>query len=113
MNGNICIMSDTGAAVSNDSALDYHKERISTPDGDRMIGYGVFEVKNPFGAIERGQNVDVAFQAEDGTNVSYRCIVTKKMESGVFIKILEQTNEYAKIIERALSWQKTTESRVS
>lgn len=107
MKGNICIVSETGWAVSNDATLDYHKERIKTDVGDRIIGYGVFEVTSPFGDFKQDQTVDVAFQAEDGKNVSYRCTVTKKMESGAFIRILDQTNEYKQIVERVLSWQKT------
>lgn len=107
MKGNICIVSETGWAVSNDATLDYHKRKVSDDNGDRTVGEGVFDVKLPYGDLSQGDVVDVAFQAEDGNNFSYKCMVSKKMESSSFIRILEQTNEYKQLIERALSWQTT------
>lgn len=105
MKGNICIVSDSGWAVSNDATLDYHKERVDTPDGPRMVGYSVFEAANPFSTIGEGDNVKVAFQAEDGNNVSYAGVVDKATDSRLKIKVTGQINEYKQIIERVLSWQ--------
>lgn len=105
MKGNICIVSDNGWAVSNDATLDYHKERVDTPDGPRMVGYSVFEAANPFSTLDEGDNVKVAFQAEDGNNVSYAGVVEKATDSRLKIKVVGQINEYKQIIERVLSWQ--------
>ena len=105
MKGNICIVGETGWAVSNDATLDYHKDRVDTPDGPRMVNYNMFDVVNPFSAIGEGDNVKVAFQAEDGSNVSYAGVVDKATDSRLKIKVLEQLNEYKQIIERVLSWQ--------
>ena len=105
MKGNICIVGETGWAVSNDATLDYHKDRVDTPDGPRMVGYSVFEAANPFSTIGEGDNVKVAFQAEDGSNVSYAGVVEKATESRLKIKVTGQINEYKQIIERVLSWQ--------
>src|SRR5690606_17557004 len=105
MRGNIWIVSETGWAVSNDAVLDYHKELVDTADGTKSIGYSMFEVINPFNPINKGEMVKVAFQAEDGKNVSYRGQVDRVTESRVFIKVSDQINEYKQIIERVLKWQ--------
>lgn len=105
MKGNIAILGKNGWAVSNDATLDYHKERVDTPDGPRMVGYSVFEAANPLSTIDEGDNVKVAFQAEDGNNVSYAGVVEKATESRLKIKVTGQINEYKQIIERVLSWQ--------
>lgn len=106
MKGNICIVSETGWAVSNDAVLGLQKERVETPDGPRMITYSMFEAINPFSTISAGEQVKVAFQAEDGKNVSYRGQVDRVTESRILIKVLEQLNEYKQLIERVLSWHK-------
>ena len=106
MRGNICIVSETGWAVSNDAVMDYTKDRVETPDGPRMVGYSFFEAINPFAGVKEGETVKVAFQAEDGNNVSYRGEVDRVTESRIRIKVLEQLNEYKQIIERVLSWHK-------
>lgn len=105
MKGNICIVSETGWAVSNDATLDYHKRKVSDENGERTVGESVFEVKEPYGDLAQNEVVKVAFQAEDGNNFSYECRVTKKMESRSFITILQQIDEYKQILERVLSWQ--------
>lgn len=105
MKGNICIVSETGWAVSNDATLDYHKELVDTADGTRSIGYSMFEVINPFNPINKGEIVQVAFQAEDGTNASYLGVVDRVSESRAYIKVSDQINEYKQIIERVLKWQ--------
>ncbi len=66
MKGNICIVSETGWAVSNDAVLDSHRERVDTPEGPKMMPYSMFEAINPFSTISEGERVKVAFQAEDG-----------------------------------------------
>lgn len=106
MRGNICILGDSGWAVSNDAVLDHHKERVSTADGDRMITYGVFDVSKQFVDGDVSGDVKVSFQAEDGKNVSYMGTVTRSSETKYWIKIKGQINEYKQILERTLSWHK-------
>ena len=105
MKGNICIVSETGWAVSNDAVLDVHRERIETPEGPKMMPYSMFEAANPFSTIGEGEQVNVAFQAEDGNNVSYAGVVERATDSRLKIKVTGQINEYKQIIERVLSWQ--------
>lgn len=106
MKGNICIVSETGWAVSNDAELSYTKDVIDTPDGRRSYSVRLFEAINPFGSVRTGEAVKVAFQAEDGNNVSYTGEVDRVTESRIVIKVLEQINEYKQLIERVLSWHK-------
>lgn len=106
MKGNICIVSETGWAVSNDAVLDSHRERVDTPEGPKMMPYSMFEAINPFSTISEGERVKVAFQAEDGNNVSYRGQVERVTESRIRIKVLEQLNEYKQIVQEVLSWHK-------
>lgn len=101
MNGNIAILSSTGWAVSNNAELDYEKEIVETTEGRRSVGKSMFTVKEPFGQLVVGEQVKVAFQAEDGMNKSYRCGV----ETNTRLLILEELNEYKQILERILSWQ--------
>ena len=106
MKGNICIVSETGWAVSNDAVLDAHRERIETPEGPKMMPYSMFEAANPFSSIRHGERVKVAFQAEDGKNVSYAGVVDRITDSKVSIRVLEQINEYKQIVQEVLSWHK-------
>lgn len=106
MKGNICIVSETGCAVSNDAVLDAHRERIETPEGPKMMPYSMFEVANPFSSIKHGERVKAAFQAEDGKNVSYAGVVDRITESKVSVRVLEQINEYKQIVQEVLSWHK-------
>lgn len=105
MKGNICIVSETGWAVSNDATLDYTKEVVETPEGRRTVPIRMFEAANPFSTLDEGDNVKVAFQAEDGSNVSYAGVVDKATDSRLKIKVTGQINEYKQLIERVLSWQ--------
>lgn len=103
MNGDIVAVGKS-VLVSNAATIDLQTDVVDTPEGPRSVKTKVIDIRDPFGMLEAGEQVKVAFRAEDGSKYSYRCTVRQCSGMRCVLVIEELLNSYKEILKEGKAW---------